>query len=274
MDKKIRQELFNQAKKWVYEAGKNIREKINEPLTIDTKANENDLVTETDKNTEKFFADNIKMTYPSHLLLGEEGYGDNITSLDGTVWIIDPIDGTMNFVHLKKDFAISLAIYHDGMGEIGLVYDVMADVLYSAIRGEGAYKNNERLSNLNSDVTLSKSILSFNHDLLCKSDQLNRDVIEDLVNAVRGTRIVGAAALDIALVAEGRLDIYISSSLSPWDVAAGLVILNEVEGVTTRHNGKTLKMLEAGTIISCNKVLHKDVVNNYLFNWTKGNLLY
>src|SRR5690625_3159383 len=106
MDNDARQQLFEQAKAWVLEAGKNIREAMQEPMMIDTKANEDDLVTEVDRATEKFFADCIKGKYPDHLLLGEEGYGDDVTSLDGTVWIIDPIDGTMNFVHLKKDFAI------------------------------------------------------------------------------------------------------------------------------------------------------------------------
>src|SRR5690625_3880019 len=198
MQKTLRNELFNQAKEWVLEAGEKIREKINQPMVIDTKSNPHDLVTETDKLTEKFFANRIKEMYPHHLLLGEEGYGDEVSSLDGTVWIIDPIDGTMNFVHLKKDFAISVGIFHNGIGEIGFIYDVMADVLYSAIRGEGAYKNDVKLAQLNDNVQLGKSIFAFNHNLLCTSQQFDRGVMEDFLNNIRSARIIGAAALDIA----------------------------------------------------------------------------
>lgn len=268
MDAKERQALFEQAKEWVLQAGEMIRTKMKEPMLIDTKANENDLVTEVDRATEKFFADHIKGNYPEHLLLGEEGYGDDVTSLNGTVWIIDPIDGTMNFVHLKKDFAISVGIFHDGIGEIGLIYDVMADVLYTAINGEGAYKNDEKLASLDSDVKLAESIISFNHDLLCDIDGFDRDIMEELVHEVRGTRIIGAAALDIAAVAEGNFQCYISKGLAPWDVAAGLIILNEVDGVTLRNNGDAPNMLERGTVVSCNKNL-SDSFLNHLAEWKK-----
>src|SRR5690625_3248397 len=110
MNSTIREELFKQAKEWIILAGHNIREKINDPLDVDTKADPNDLVTSMDKETEKFFAQQIKNKYPNHLIFGEEGYGDDIDSLNGTIWIIDPIDGTMNFVHQKRNFAISLGI--------------------------------------------------------------------------------------------------------------------------------------------------------------------
>src|SRR5690625_4428117 len=159
MKQSTRQELFSQARQWVLEAGRAIREKIDDPLIIETKSNANDLVTTMDKETEQFFAYKIKEKYPQHLLFGEEGYGDEIDSLDGTVWIVDPIDGTMNFVHQKRNFAISIGIYQDGIGEIGLIYDVMADVLYHAQKGNGAYKNELQLNQLDSSLNLHESIL-------------------------------------------------------------------------------------------------------------------
>src|SRR5690625_3944855 len=116
MNIQLRNSIFNQAKEWVEEAGEFIRERIHNPMVVDTKAHANDLVTEMDKNIEKFFVEKIKDKYPDHLLMGEEGYGDEVTSLEGTIWIIDPIDGTTNFVHQKKNFAISVGIYHDGIG--------------------------------------------------------------------------------------------------------------------------------------------------------------
>lgn len=269
MNKPVRAALYEQAKSWVLEAGELIREQINDPMVIEKKSNEHDLVTETDKMVEKYFADRIKATYPDHLMLGEEGYGDDVTSLDGTVWIIDPIDGTMNFVHLRKDFAISIGIFHDGVGEIAFVYDVMADELYSACRGEGAFKNNAQLKQLNEEQTLNDAIFAFNHDLLCENQKFDRSIIEKLLNDIRSARIIGAASLDIVNVAEGLLDGYISNGLSPWDVAGGYIILNEVGGITSRNDGKAINMLEEGAVVACNQSIHQRVINDYLKYWHK-----
>lgn len=125
MNQQQRQKIYETAKRWIYEAGTEIREHMNDPLDIETKSNPNDLVTALDKQTEKFFVDRIHQAYPEHHIIGEEGFGDTLSSVDGTIWIIDPIDGTMNFVHQKRSFAISIGILHNGIGEIGFVYDVM-----------------------------------------------------------------------------------------------------------------------------------------------------
>src|SRR5690625_3897309 len=98
MDAVTRETLFNRVRSWILEAGAFIRTKINDPLTIHTKSSPKDLVTEMDRKVEFFFANKIKRYYHDHLLLSEEGYGDNVVNHHGTVWVIDPIDGTMNFV--------------------------------------------------------------------------------------------------------------------------------------------------------------------------------
>lgn len=170
--------VFEQAKQWVYEAGEIIRASIDKKLTVDTKSNPNDLVTEMDKKIEKYFADEIRNTYPTHRILAEEGYGDDLKGLEGVVWIIDPIDGTMNFVHQKRNFAISVAIYQEGIGEIGLIYDVMANVLYHAIRGEGAFKDAVRLQSLTQDLKLSESILLINSTWCAKNNKVNENKIQ------------------------------------------------------------------------------------------------
>lgn len=267
MEQDVRSALYNQAKKWILEAGKIIRDTINDPIEIDVKANPNDLVTTMDKQTEQFFADKIKETYPNHLLFGEEGYGDEISSLDGTVWIIDPIDGTMNFVHQKRNFAISIGIFQDGIGEIGLIYDVMNDILYHAKRGEGAFKNNLALDPLKKDVKFEEAILALNHFWLCENTLIDEKVMQDLVKTVRGTRTMGSAALEMAYVAEGIVDAYLAIRLSPWDVAAGLVILNEVGGATTNHLGKALQLLESDSLVACNQTIQQRLLDDYL---TKG----
>ncbi len=262
MNEQKRRAIFKQAKYWVEEAGDIIRSKISEDLKIDTKLHKDDLVTEVDREIEKFFVGKIKEKYPEHLILGEEGYGDDITSMNGTIWIVDPIDGTKNFVHQRKNFAISVGIYQNGIGEVGLIYDVMADVLYCAVREEGAYRNGEKINKLKQDTKLEEAIFSFKHEFLCKSKEFNAQVIEDLVSTIRGVRYGGTASLEIAQVVEGTSDAYISQELSPWDVAAGVIILTEVGGVATRNNGDPLNMLEAGTVIVCNEKLKERILEN------------
>ncbi|MBD1224424.1 inositol monophosphatase family protein [Virgibacillus halodenitrificans] len=256
--------IFDQAKSWVLEAGETIRTKINDPLTINTKSNPNDLVTEMDKETELFFAKKIKDTYPDHLILSEEGFGDDIDSLNGTVWIIDPIDGTMNFVHQKRNFAISIGIYQDGVGEIGLIYNVIEDVLYSAIRNKGAYKNEEKLPLLSESVKIEEAILGLNHFWLCENRLVREQTMQQLVRKVRGTRTYGSAALEFAYVAEGIMDGYLTMRLSPWDIAAGVVIVNEVGGTTTDINGDELNMIKNNSVFTCNPRVQHIIIDDYL----------
>ena len=139
-------EMDNYAKHWVKEAGEKIRASFETTLNIETKTNRNDLVTNMDKDTERYFVSQIKKTFPEHRIFGEEGMGNDIQDLKGIVWIIDPIDGTLNFIHQQRNFAISLAIYEDGIGKIGMIYDVVHDELYHAIKGKGAYLNETKLS--------------------------------------------------------------------------------------------------------------------------------
>ncbi|MBU8791680.1 inositol monophosphatase family protein [Oceanobacillus caeni] len=260
MNHEMLEEIYTNAKKWVEEAGENIRSKINNPLTIDTKSNPNDLVTTMDKETELFFVSKIKGTYPNHSIIGEEGYGDELTNLDGTVWIIDPIDGTMNFVHQKRNFAISIGIFHDGVGEIGFVYDVMNDVLYHAKRNQGAYKNDTKLEPLNKEVVLEKAIVGMNHFWLCNNLTVEVETMQKFVKHVRGTRTYGSAALDFAYLAEGITNGYLSLGLAPWDVAGGMVIAGEVGVVTTNVDGTPLDMLNKSTVVASNQALHYQII--------------
>jgi myo-inositol-1(or 4)-monophosphatase len=260
LDKAFRDEIYVNAKKWILEAGNQIRNKINEPRVISIKSNPNDLVTEMDREIELFFISKIQSTYPSHEILGEEGQGDKVTTLDGVVWIVDPIDGTMNFVHQKKNFAISIGIYHDGIGEIGLIYDVMADELYHAKRAEGAYKNEKKLPQLTSNLKLEKSLLALNHHFLMENTKFDYGVMHQLIRTVRGNRSYGSAALEFAYVAEGTLGGYLSMRLAPWDIAAGMVIVNEVGGVTSNLYGEDVDMLGTNTILTCNKAIESQLL--------------
>ncbi|HLS61300.1 MAG TPA: inositol monophosphatase family protein [Virgibacillus sp.] len=264
MDLNTRESVFKQAKAWVLEAGQQIRESMFKPMDIDTKSNPNDLVTTIDKETEIYFVNKLKASYPTHLLFGEEGYGDDITSLDGTVWIIDPIDGTMNFVHQKRNFAISVGIYQDGVGEIGIIYDVMADVLYYAKKGMGAYKNDVQLQPLSPSVKLEESIIGLNHYWLCENGLVDEKVMANFVKTVRGTRNMGSAALEQAYVAEGVLDSYMAMNLAPWDIAAGKIIVQEVGGLVSDRDGLELDMLQKSSLVTGNQSIHQIIIQDFL----------
>ncbi|MDA7026319.1 inositol monophosphatase family protein [Bacillus sp. CLL-7-23] len=251
------------AKTWVKEAGQKIKEAMREEVTIETKSNPNDLVTNIDKETEQFLIDNIQSVFPDHHILGEEGQGDKLTSLDGIVWMIDPIDGTMNFVHQKRNFTISIGIFENGIGKIGLIYDVIHDELYHAFQGEGAYMNDTKLGKMKR-VPLEKAILGINATWITENSRIDPNVLSPLVKRVRGTRSYGSAALELAYVASGRLDIYVTMRLAPWDYAAGCILLNEVGGIYTTLNGKSVNFLENTSVLAGNPNCHQTILSDYL----------
>ncbi len=264
MEKKTVDNYLVDAQKWIYEAAANIKSKMNEPLEIDTKSNSNDLVTELDKETERFFASKIREKYPNDFLYSEEGYGDKLSNFNGTVWVIDPIDGTMNFVHQKRNFAISVGIYQEGIGEIGFIYNVMDDVLYSAVRGKGAYRNNSKLPMLKDNVKVETSIIALNSLWACPNNKINEKKVQQMIKDTRGTRSYGSAALEFAFLAEGIVDGYLTMTLSPWDFAAGKIIYEEVGGITTQADGEPVDMLNANTIFASNRNIYDDILRNYV----------
>ena len=113
------------AKSLIKEAGHKIRVSFFNKIHIDSKANANDLVTNIDREIEQFFIERIKTDFPTHKIIGEEGFGDKVESVEVVVWILAPIDGTLNFINQQRNFAISLGIYLDGAGMLGYTYDVV-----------------------------------------------------------------------------------------------------------------------------------------------------
>ena len=251
------------AKQWVMEAGDKIRDSFNKTLNIQTKSNPNDLVTNIDKEIEQFFIHKIREVFPNHRILGEEGFGDEVSNLDGVVWIIDPIDGTMNFIHQQRNFAISLAVYENGIGKIGIIYDVAHGELYHAINGKGAFMNDTQLPSL-SKRTVKESIIALNATWVMENHRIDHNLIIPLVREARGTRSYGTAALEMVFVATGRVDAYISMRLSPWDVAAGAVIIDELGGVVTNLRGEKLDFLSKDSLLAAKPGLHQTIINDYL----------
>jgi myo-inositol-1(or 4)-monophosphatase len=251
------------AKQWVMEAGDKIRDSFTKTLNIQTKSNPNDLVTNIDKEIEQFFINKIRNTFHNHRIFGEEGVGDEVSNLDGIVWIIDPVDGTMNFIHQQRNFAISLAVYENGIGKIGLIYDVAHGELYHAIKCKGAFMNDAPLPRL-SKSSVKEAIIALNATWVMENHRIDHNLLIPLVKEARGTRSYGTAALEMVFVATGRVDAYISMRLSPWDVAAGAIIIEELGGVVTNLRGENLDFLSKDSLLAAKPGLHETIINDYL----------
>lgn len=250
--------LADEASVFIKEAAQIIKESFDKELIVEYKSNPNDLVTNMDKKIEAFFQQKIVNAFPEHLILGEEGTGEDIQTLDGIVWIIDPIDGTTNFVHQQRHFAISVGIYENGIGQVGMIYDVIGDELFSAISGQGAYLNGQELPKLKT-AKVKEAIIGVNAGLAWKDDAL-RQIVEDC----RGTRSYGSAAIEMAYVAANRLDAYISLGLSPWDFAAGAIILEEVGAIITTIKGEELNFLKPSSICVAKQELYQQLQVEYI----------
>ncbi|MDO5375865.1 MAG: inositol monophosphatase family protein [Staphylococcus rostri] len=253
--------LYDYAKGLVLEAGNNLRQWMTEALEIETKSNPNDLVTNVDKAVEQFLVDQITTTYPQHQIIGEEGHGHDVAALEGITWVIDPIDGTLNFVHQGENFAISVGVFKEGKPCAGFVYDVMRDTLYHAKAGFGAYQN-ERLLEPVADTALAQSIIAVNANWL--AGKPISPVLEPVVSASRSTRAYGSAALEIVHVATGQLAAYMTPRLQPWDYAGGMIILNEVGGVATNFLGESLALTHPNSVVVGNKAVHEEIMSQYL----------
>lgn len=251
------------AKSLIKEAGNRIKHSFSSELVIETKSAVNDLVTNIDKETEQFFIQCIKREYPDHRVFGEEGFGDVINDLNGYVWLLDPIDGTTNFIHQQENFAISLGIYKDGQGILGYIYNVMEDDLVSATHDEGAYLNDMRIPVLNSGV-LKQAIIGINASWVVPNKYIEHEGMVKLSNAARGTRSYGSAAIEIAYVATGKLDAYISMRLSPWDIAGGMVIAKEVGAIVSTLSNEPISLLGQSTFIVAKPGLHEELLSNYV----------
>jgi myo-inositol-1(or 4)-monophosphatase len=251
------------AKLWTKEAGDRIRSSFSTTLNITSKSNPNDLVTNMDRDIEKFFINKIKEHYPEHRVLGEEGFGDELKNLDGIIWLIDPIDGTLNFIHQQRNFCISVGIYENGVGKVGIIYDVVHDELYFARKGLGAFLNDKPLPALK-ETTVQEAIIGVNATWVTENKRIDHRKIIPLVQKARGTRSYGSAALELVYVATGRVDAYLSLRLAPWDFAAGVIIVEEVGGVATNVLGEKLNLLEKSSVFVSKPGLHQEVMSEYL----------
>ena len=232
--------LRNSAEEIARTVGKAIRAKVSSgsPIAVSFKGRL-DLVTEIDLWSEREIAKHLTDTYPDHLLVGEEtsaklsaerGAGLEEICSSGTVWVVDPIDGTTNFANGLPQYSISLGVFEQGRRIAGVVYDITRDEMFSAASGAGATLNGRRISvGVKTELLDGVIATGLPYDRV-ERWPVYRYLFESLVKNSRAVRILGSAAIDLCWVACGRLDGFCEFNLKPWDVAAGTLIIEEAGG--------------------------------------------
>lgn len=226
---------------WARQAGAILREGVGKRHTIGFKT-DSDLVTEIDQRTEAFIIEQIRGQFPDHTIVGEES--GRLEGHARACWYIDPVDGTTNYAHGLPYFCVSIAFADEMGSRLGVVYDPMLDEMFSAERGKGAWLNDRPIHV--SDVQELKRALvvtGFSHN----EPEVTRvnNVLSALVNdRVQSLRRMGSSALNQAYVAAGRMDAYWELLVKPWDIGAGVLLVQEAGGTVTRLHGSQEGLLE------------------------------
>ena len=228
-----------------------------ERLNIEQKGM-NDFVSEVDKEAEQIIIQTIQKYYPDHAILAEES-GVSGSKNSAFEWIIDPLDGTTNFLHKYPQFSVSIAIKEKGKLMHGVVFDPIRDEMFSATRGDGAKLNNYRIR-ASDQKSLENALLATGfpyHDFSYIDSYMNS--LKSFMQSTAGIRRAGSAALDLAYVACGRVDGFWEFNLKPWDIAAGALIAQEAGAFATDFKGGN-NYLASGNIVVANPKLYKHMV--------------
>ena len=240
------------------EAGELIRNAFGKTHSIEFKTNELNLVTETDKASEKLITDFIKKKYPTHGILAEEGSEKNKSA--EYLWVIDPLDGTTNFAHGLPIFSVSIGLQKNGVTIAGVVYDVMRDVVYSAEKSSGSFENRRRLKvSKNDNLGHSMLVTGFPYDVKQNPDKAYERFIAFLKEA-RAIRRLGSAAIDFCYIANGAFDGFWEVSLHPWDICAGKLIVEEAGGIVTDFDGNKIDIYSK-RILATNSFVHQKMID-------------
>jgi myo-inositol-1(or 4)-monophosphatase len=217
-------------------------------LKIDTKK-DRDFVSEIDRQAEQEIIKIIRRAYPDHAILAEES-GQSAGSANYE-WIIDPLDGTTNFLHGFPQFAVSIGVRLKEQLEIGVVYDPILQELYTAARGSGAVLNDKRIR-VSQRTQLDSALIGTGLPFLDHHDfDAYLKVLKAMMQKTAGVRRAGAASLDLAYVAAGRLDGFWENGLKPWDMAAGILLIQEAGGLVSDPLGGGTFM-QSGNVVCGN----------------------
>jgi myo-inositol-1(or 4)-monophosphatase len=244
--------MLNFAIQMARDAGRILVERQGRSLQVSNKGDIN-LVTEADLAAEKLIIERINSYYPRHAILAEES-GASSSQPAEWKWIIDPLDGTTNYAHGYPCFCVSIAAERDGKIEIGVIYDPVADELFAAERGQGATLN-DRTIRVSEIDELNRAMLctGFPYDVRERPDFARH--FSAFTMQAQAVRRDGSAALDLAYLACGRFDGFWEDGLNPWDIAAGVLLIEEAGGQISDFEGRTLDIYTA-KVLASNGLIH------------------
>jgi len=234
-----------------------VREQFGVTVTADYKSDANP-VTAVDRSSEEQVLKVLRDHYPHDAVLAEEGGGTY--PIEGRVWLVDPLDGTVNFVHSIPHVAVSVALWIDGEAAVGVVIDPLRHEEFSASQWGGSYLGEHPIA-VSREPELSHSLIAtgfpYDRNLHADSYAINLGAV---LGKAQGIRRMGSAALDLAWVAAGLYDGYWEFALQPWDMAAGVLIVTEAGGAVTNPAGERLQLIDNGVIVS-NGHIHQELLN-------------
>jgi len=224
-----------------------------------------DLVTDADVAAQRAIADVVGNAFPDHAFLGEEEGGSrkpaDVAQLlsEPYCWVVDPLDGTMNYVHGYPAFAVSIGVVAGGKIVAGVIFDPLRERVYSATLGGGAWCNGEKLA-VSQTCDLAGALLSMS--LPAKVDGRTPDLVDFMavVEHCQSVRRLGSAALNLAFLAEGALDGFWARQIQPWDVAAGVLLVNEAGGRLTASNGRPFDLANPHFVAANNPSVHTQLL--------------
>lgn len=242
------------AKSTARDAGAILRERFGVNRTIEFKGVV-DLVTDADRASEQLVASRLRESFPDHRVVGEEGIASSTGDESGYVWVVDPLDGTTNYAHNYPHFGVSIALAHGTDVLVGVIYDPMRDELFAAERGQGATLNDKPIR-VTGETELIRALVAtgFAYDLSLRDAQL--DIWRRMQGVTRGIRRDGAAALDLAWTAAGRLDGFWEDPLQPWDMAAGSLLVTEAGGRISGYRNAPYTAFGTG-VVATNSRIHE-----------------
>ncbi len=243
------------ARRCAQEAGRIALDRFHQPHEITVKGR-GDLLTETDLAVERFLHRAIAEEFPGHRMLSEETAAD--TATDGWVWVVDPIDGTRNFVAGIPFFCVNIALCHNGEPAVAVTYDPVHDDAFWAEREGGTWLNGRPVRASNAS-TVAASVLGID---LGYHDERGRAMLQlahQLFPGVQSLRVPGSAALGLAYAACGRYDLFLHHYLYPWDIAAAILLVREAGGMITNHIGGAARVASR-TVLAGAPAAHADVL--------------
>jgi myo-inositol-1(or 4)-monophosphatase len=248
--------MLNFAIQTARDAGQILAERFGRAIQI-THKGDIDIVTEADLAAERLIMERIRSYYPRHAILAEES-GASLAINDQQSefkWIVDPLDGTTNYAHGYPCFCVSIALEHQGRIEIGVIYDPVRDEVFAAERGFGAALNGRsiRVSEID-DLNRAMLCTGFPYDVRERGDFARH--FSNFIMHAQAVRRDGSAALDLAYVACGRFDGFWEEGLRPWDVAAGVLLVEEAGGRVSRYDGSTFDIYTP-PIMTSNGLVHE-----------------